>query len=125
MERDQATLYLLKNNIFSCQDEGTPAMEFYIMDLVTYNASIYDVDCHAHLNTLFGYDIGFDKAMAVTRWLWDPEVNGTGNPINTTDITHEGKALLLQCDKEAGLGLSFEKWRKRPVNEYEYYAENA
>lgn len=125
MERDQATLYLLKNNIFSCQDEGTPAMEFYIMDLVTYNASIYDVDCHAHLNTLFGYDIGFDKAMVVTRWLWDPEKNGTGKAINTTDVTHEGKGLLIQCDKEAGLGLSFAKWKSGPVEEYEYYAENA
>lgn len=125
MERDQATLYLLKNNIFSARDEGTPAMEFYIRDLVTHNASVLDADCHAHLNTLFGYEIGFDKAMAVTNWLWDPERNGTGKTIDVKDVTNEGKNLLMQCDEESGLGLSFEKWRDSPVEEYEYYAENA
>ena len=121
MERDQAVLYLLKNNVFSAQDEGTPAMEFYIRVLVEHNASILDADCHAHLNTLFGYDIGFERAMAVTGWLWDPEKNGTGKAIDVMEITHEEKKLLMQCNEESGLGLSFEKWKNGPVEEYEYF----
>lgn len=124
MERDQATLYLLKNNIFSAQDEGTPAMEFYIRDLVTHNASVLDADCHAHLNTLFGYDIGFDKAMVVTGWLWDPEKNGTGKAIDVLEITeasYKVEEILIQCNKETGLGLFFEKRKNGPVEEYEYF----
>lgn len=121
MRRDQAILYLLKNNIFNVVDEGSPAMEFYIRDMVDHNASILDIDCHAHLNTLFGYDIGFTKAMAVTNWLWDPEKNGTGSGIDVMDITHDRKDILMQCNEESGLGLSFGDWKETPMDGYEYF----
>ena len=54
MTREQAIDTLVCNDIFYESDIGTPAMEFYIKDLMESTDSVYDVDCHAHLNTLFG-----------------------------------------------------------------------
>lgn len=119
--REQAINYLLKMNTFDSMDIGTPAMEFYIKGLVENTDSIFDIDRHAHLNTLFGYDIGFNAAMQITRWLYDPDLNKEDIEFDTMELNIEDRGIMEKCNKETNLGLSFDKWRMEDFECYEYY----
>lgn len=120
MKRDQAINYLLKNNIFEPSSIGSPAMEFYIKDMETVD-SVIDVDTHAHLNTLFGYDIGLDTALKIDAWLWDPDTNKMEIEFSALDLTFEDRKIVEKCVKALNLNLSFDKWRTEDFNYYEYY----
>lgn len=118
MERFKAIRYLVDNGIFCLNEVGTPAMEFYINDFMESTDSIYDIDCHAHLNTLFGYDIGFNNAMRIDSWLYNPDLNEMDMELCTLEITYKDKELIEKCCTQCGLGLSFDKWRTK---DFEYY----
>lgn len=123
MTREQAIEYLVFESIFSYEDIGTDPMEFYIETLV--NTSIdnaWDVDRYAHLNTLFGYDIGHEAAMEINAWLYGSKITpGKYRDIETFDITYKDKELIQECVKELNLNLSFDKWRTEDFDVYEYF----
>lgn len=121
MTREDAVNYLLKNNIFTVSSEGTPAMEFYIKNLMESTDSIYDIDCYAHLNTLFGYDIGFNNAMEIDMWLYNPDINEKDLELCTLEITYKDKELIEKCCFQCGIDVSFDKWRTTDFNVYEYF----
>lgn len=70
---------------------------------------IYDADRYAHLNRLFGYDIGFKTAMIIDCWLWDPKENKEGE-IETIEVGVNDRALLEKCNREKNLNLNFERF---------------
>ncbi len=114
---------LVYNGIFDYGDIGTPAMEFYIRDIMeSGDDCIWDIDRHAYLNTLFGYEIGRRAAMLIDHWLWcSKDEDGEVRDIETLELTYRDKDLIQRCVEEQGLGLSFEKWRTTDVMVYEYY----
>ena len=44
--------------------------EFYVKHWYEYECAM-DIDSYAYLNTLFGYDIGSDKARKINNWLYE------------------------------------------------------
>ncbi len=121
MTREDAVNYLLKNNIFTVSSERTPAMEFYIKNLIESTDSIYDIDCYAHLNILFGYDIGFNNAMRIDCWLYNPDINEMNLELCTLEITYKDKELIEKCCFQCGIDVSFDKWRTTDFDVYEYF----
>ena len=122
--REQAIITLVDNDFFFDSDVGTPAMEFYIKNLMENTDNIYDIDRYAHLNTLFGYDIGFTTAMEIGNWLWaSDEKERHHECFDILDLTYhlETKELLKECNEELNLGLSFDKWRTEDFKVYEYF----
>lgn len=124
LTREQAIITLVDNDIFYDSDVGTPAMEFYISNLMENTDNIYDIDRYAHLNTLFGYDIGFTTAMKIGSWLWAPDKEERHPEcFDILDLTYhlETKELLKECSEELKLSLSFDKWRTEDFKVYEYF----
>lgn len=124
MTRDEAINYLVENEFLFESDIGTEPMEFYIKNLIKNTDNIYDIDRYAHLNTLFGYDIGFTTAMEIENWLWEPdEKERHPECFDVFDLTYlsETKELLKECNEELNLDLSFDKWRTKDFCCYEYF----
>lgn len=122
MTREQAIEYLVFENIFSYEDIGTDPMEFYIETLVnTPIDNAWDVDRYAHLNTLFGYDIGHKAAMSINEWLYNPDINKMNLDIDIFDITYKDRDLIEKCNEALGLGLAFDKWKTEDFGVYEYF----
>ena len=123
--REQAIELLADHyGYFSSDEIGTPAMEFWIKDLMKMEINcecMADIDRHAWLNTLFGYDIGFDNAMKIDNWLWgSKDKNGEYRDIETLDIGYKDKPLIQLCATELGLDLSFDKWATEEPDVYRY-----
>ena len=64
-----------------------------------YGMSVYDADRWAWLNTLFGYDIGADRALDLITWYDD-------NGLDVLDLTSDDKDSLKNV-AEMELGLHF------------------
>lgn len=121
MTREQAIEYLVFESIFSYEDIGTDPMEFYIETLVnTPIDNAWDVDRYAHLNTLFGYDIGYKAMTSINEWLYNPDINKMELDIDIFEITYKDKELLEKCNEALGLNLSFDKWRTKDFDVYQY-----
>lgn len=121
--RNNAITYLIENELFNAEDIGTPAMEFYIKTLVEGTDCITDVDRYAHLNTLFGYDIGFNNAMKIDNYLWSTSwlLDKYGCGIEILELNYTDKELIKGVCKELGLNLSFDKWKTEKIKYHEYY----
>lgn len=123
--REQAIELLVdRYGYFSRDENGTPAMEFWIKDLMRMDIGcecMTDIDRHAWLNTLFGHNIGFDNAMEIENWLWGGEIRPNHyRNMEALDITINDKPLIQQCVKELGLDLSFDKWATKEPDVYRY-----
>ena len=125
MTREQAIDCLVDFCGYFNRDEiGTPAMEFWIKDLMETDAGCEcysDIDRHAWLNTLFGYDISYYNAMLIDHWLWSSEIEpGVYRDMETLDMGVKDKPILEQCVKELGLNLTFDKWATEEPDVYRY-----
>lgn len=118
--REQAIDTLVHNGIFDESQINTPAMEFYIKNLMESTDSIFDIDCYAHLNTLFGYDIGFNNAMNIDMWLYNPDINEMDMELCTLEITYKDKELIEKCCLQCGINVLFDKWRTEDFDVYQY-----
>ena len=61
LTREQAIDTLIGNDYFNESSIGTRAMEFFIKNLMENTDNLFDIERYARLNTLFGYDIGFEN----------------------------------------------------------------
>lgn len=125
MTREDAIDCLVDYTGYFNRDEiGTPAMEFWIKDMMEMEIGcecFSDIDRHAWLNTLFGYDIGFDNAMKIEDWLWGGEIRPKQyRNMEALDMTINDKPLIQQCVKELNLNLSFNKWATKEPDVYRY-----
>lgn len=125
LTREQAIITLVDNDIFYESDINTSAMKFYIKNLMENTDNIYDIDRYAHLNTLFGYDIGFRNAMEIDYWLWNTDINTIADEyplgLDTCELTYKDKELVQKAVEGRRLDVSFDKWRTTDFNVYEYF----
>lgn len=124
LTRQEAIDILVDNKIFYEEDVNNheKATEFYIEHLMN-GFDIRDIDEMAQLNTLFGYDIGIDNWSKISFELWcnkkywdDYECG-----IEILELDYKDKELLQNVCKEIGLDVSFDKWRTKEIEYYEYY----
>ena len=124
LTRQEAINYLMRSNIFNEEDINNheKATEFYIKHLME-GWDICDIDRMAHLNTLFGYDIGVDNWSKIDSELWGNEKywDNYGCGVEILELTYTDKGFIQNVCKEIGLGLSFDKWRTEDFKCYEYY----
>ena len=78
-----------------------------------------DIDRCAWLNTLFGYDIGFENGLKIDSWMWNSK--GDNVEIETLELGIEDKELVEECVGELGMELEFDKWAEVEPMCYEYY----
>lgn len=123
-EREEAIDVLISNGIFNEKaiNEHNKASEFYIKHLME-GWDICDIDRMAHLNTLFGYDIGVDNWSKLDSELWSNKKywDETGCGVEIMELNYTDKKFLQDACKELGLNLSFDKWRTEDFKYYEYY----
>ena len=115
---------LIGNKIFNEETitNHNVASEFYIKHLME-GWDICDVDRMAHLNTLFGYDIGTDNWSKIDSELWRNEKyqDDTGCGVEIMELTYKDKEFIQNVCKEIGLDLSFDKWKTGDFKCYKYY----
>lgn len=124
LTREEAIDTLISNKIFDEKtiNEHNKASEFYIKHLIE-GWDICDIDRMAHLNTLFGYDIGVDNWSKIDSELWGNEKywDNYGCGVEILELTYTDKGFIQNVCKEIGLALSFDKWRTEDFKCYEYY----
>ena len=122
--RQEAIDTLVDNEIFDIKDINNheKASEFYIKHLIE-GWDVCDIDRMAHLNTLFGYDIGVDNWSKIDSELWGNKKywDNYGCGVEILELTYTDKGFIQNVCKEIGLDLSFDKWRTKDFNCYEYY----
>ena len=124
LTKEEAIDTLISNKIFDEKtiNEHNKASEFYIKHLIE-GWDICDIDRMAHLNTLFGYDIGADNWSKIDSELWGNEKywDNYGCGVEILELTYTDKGFIQNVCKEIGFDLSFDKWRTEDFNCYEYY----
>ena len=92
----------LIENVLSGMDDD--CWEFYYKAMHDYDYDFCDVDCYAWLNTLFGYDIGAERARGINRWLYE-------NGQDALELTAKSAGTLKNiCSFELGYDLSFDSF---------------
>lgn len=124
LTRQEAIDILINNNIFTEQNirDQEKASEFYINHLIE-GWDICDIDRMAHLNTLFGYDIGADNWSKIDSELWGNEKywDDYGCGVEIMELTYKDKDFIIQVCRDLNLNLSFDKWKAEDFKWYEYY----
>ena len=124
--REEAIDYLIENNIFDEEDinDHEEGAEFYIKHFIE-GWDVSDIDRMANLNTLFGYDIGANNAIEIDIWFWDTTENDITDEypmgLDSLELGYKDKELVRHCVEKLGLNISFDKWRTKEIEHYEYY----
>ena len=82
-----------------CKDMPEEFFEHTYRAMKDYGMSVYDADKWAWLNTLFGYDIGADRALGLITWYDD-------NGIDVLDLNADDKDTIKNV-AEMELGFHF------------------
>ena len=124
LTRQEAINYLLRSNIFDEEDINNheKATEFYIKHLME-GWDVCDIDRMAHLNILFGYDIGVDNWSKIDSELWGNEKywDDYGCGIEILELNYKDKSFLKKVALDIGVDVNFDKWRTEDFKWYEYY----
>lgn len=106
-------------NIFT--DDPDPEMlAFYHKCYEKGIDSVSDVDSYAWLNTLFGYDIGWNKARTIITYL-HRKVD-----LSALELDVSSKHYLQELSRKYNLSLKFGKWPdKNPIGiRYDFKSKN-
>ncbi len=123
---DDAMAYMNQQGfLVEKEDKDEPFFKFYFRNLKEHR-DLADIDRYAWLNTLFQYDIDWDKAMKIDSWLWGNETVLKDYPLGFETLEldwndKESKQLLKKCNEECHLGLDFSKWLDHDINSYMYF----
>lgn len=93
-------------------------VDFYYRCMLT-GMSLIDTDEYATLNTLLGYDIGFDNANEINSELWKQGIETL-----ELGIDEDSKKEIQKAAETRNIKLDFSKWRKEPYNCYSYFEED-
>lgn len=122
--RQEAIDVLVGNDIFDEKiiNNHEKASEFYIKHLME-GWDVCDIDRMAHLNTLFGYDIGVDNWSKFDSELWENELywDDYGCGVEIMELTYKDKPFLEKVAHDIDVDVSFDKWRTEDFKWYEYY----
>ena len=77
----------------------------------------------AHLNTLFGYDIGVDNWQKFDSELWGNELywDDHGCGVEIMELTYKDKPFLETVAFDIDADVTFDKWKMEDFKCYEYY----
>ena len=90
------------------------AIHHYHRAMKDYGMSFHDGDRWAWLNTLFGYDIGADRALSIITWYDD-------NGMDVLEIEAEEKGTVENITSfELGFHLNFSAWPEETPKTIEY-----
>lgn len=78
----------------------------YYKSLHDYGMGVCDADDYAWLNTLFGYDIGAERALGIIRWYYE---NLDATVMDMVTVASK-ETLQNICELELGLHLDFSCW---------------
>ena len=108
------------NHATQCDEDYLPdaGYAFYHRCLFDHKLCLIDADEYAILNTLIGYDIGVDSALAIAGYLWAHDIERLELTGNDKDKAEVQKAIDV-----LGLDIKLDKWRYGKVECYEYYEE--
>ena len=124
LTRQKAIDALVGNEIFDIKDINNheKASEFYIKHLME-GWDICDIDRMAHLNTLFGYDIGVDNWSKFDSELWSNKKywDDYGCGVEIMELTYKDKPFLEKVAHDISVDVNFDKWRTEGFIWYEYY----
>ena len=104
------------------EDDGEPEEDgFYLFFKRCKDAGIDhgDADAYAWLNTLMGYDIGLEKAVAIDVHMF----NEYGTPILELDYKKDSKNIVKAACYDLKMELDFSKWAKENPECYKYFEE--
>lgn len=88
--------------------------DVYYKGMHNYNMGVYDVDKWAWLNTLFGYDIGAERALSIITWYDD-------NGMDVLQLEAEDKETVENVSRfELGLHFNFNGWAKETPKRISY-----
>lgn len=106
-EREEIIRQILECSVLTEDDIGEPVFEFWVDHWNEFEASGPDIDRYAWLNTLFGYDIGAEKAKAIMRFMYnklddDPaDLVGSEWTKSLMEVINHYEALDLNFDSFA------------------------
>lgn len=102
--------------------------DFYLNDapddlfVFYYNCMMEDIDVcdadrYANLNTVLGYDIGFENFRKIDSYLWCEK------DIDLMELSgnEDSKQLIEEAVNVLGLDIDFSKWRNENIESYVYY----
>ena len=102
-------------------DLENPALYQFYKKCMDAGMDVYDADRYAILNTLFGYDIGMEKARAINEMLWNMNIDtfelSSGCPKN--------KKIIENAVKEVNIEVDFSNWQEGRYKEYSFYMSSA
>lgn len=80
-------------------------VDFYYMAMHDNGMDLYDADRYAWLNVLFGYDIGADRALGITNWYYE-------NDMEVLELVGglECKDEMMRVTDELGYHLNYGYW---------------
>lgn len=78
---------------------------------------VCDADRYANLNTVLGYDIGFENFRKIDSYLWCEK------DIDLMELSGNeySKQLIKDVVNVLGIDIDFEKWNYEEINSYVYY----
>lgn len=116
----EKNVWLVKQvgNVIPNDDE---CVEFYYRAMHDYGMGITDADDYAYLNTLFQYDIGAERALAIIRWFYEEQDAAIQDA-----VTVEDKGTLRNiCEFELGLHFNWDYFLKEEPKMLQYnFTEN-
>ncbi len=78
---------------------------------------VCDADRYANLNTVLGYDVGFDNFIEIDLYLWGEKDFDLMDLIGNED----GKQVIEEAVKVLNLDIDFSKWKNEDIKSYVYY----
>lgn len=81
------------------------------------NIDVCDADRYANLNTVLGYDIGFENFRKIDSYLW------CERDIDLMELSgnEDSKQLIEEVVNVLGIDIDFSKWNDEEIKEYIYY----
>ena len=97
-----------------CEAMSDDFFEHTYRAMKDYGMSVYDADKWAWLNTLFGYDIGAERALSLIRWYDE-------NGMDVLDITADEKETLKNvAELELGFHFNYSAFSKETPDAIRY-----
>lgn len=116
MKKSKKTNALKKYYGIDFDASETGIVDFYYQ-CMEHGISLHDADEYAILNTLMGYDIGWNSSRLIINELYENDV------WSVTELTADegSKKMVEDAAKKSGLVLDFSKWKKDALEEFTFY----
>lgn len=97
--------------------EAKDELVIFYYNCMKKGIDVCDADRYANLNTVMGYDIGFENFQKIDGYLW------CEHDIDLMELTgnEESKQTIIDAANHLNISLDFSKWNSEEIKEYVYY----